>query len=68
MSSIYVNVEACIGASISEKVIPDMVRLAQHLGISVRCNLNGVDVYATRESSIEDLVRGWSEDISKAVK
>lgn len=59
MDSISIKVEVLAGSDIPQKVIPEMVKLANKLDIGVEANLNTVTTIAYPGDEAFDLAIAW---------
>lgn len=63
MSDIHITVEAYGGTNIPERAIPQMVALANRLGVNVHADLNGVTVMAKPYVDPQALAARWHEEL-----
>jgi hypothetical protein len=63
VSDLHITVEAYAGTDIPERAIPQMVALANRLGVNVHADLNGVTVMAIPFVDPHALAVAWHEEL-----
>ena len=65
---LYIEVEASLGDSVEEQIIPEMIALANRMQIAVQCTINDVKTTAYPNDDIARLYRAWKLGMNRPHK
>lgn len=63
LDSLWLKIDVMPGANIPARAIPDLIKLAERLGCTVKAECNGVTVLANPGDDPIDLAVAWEQEL-----